>query len=238
MAIINGDSWKEALRNSVGDETPMRRMIHKLPGGWSQNNCCVTYVHQVKGRSCFSKPLTHFGLCMCTYVHMYVCIPIYSSYVRTYVHTSWVHCVCFSTFSDVAHAVLDRCMSDNATEENPDIVNTRKYEVTFDFEFLEDWRQAVSTGLVRGLTKMSRRRGHAVNKSTEDLNGRRLDVASSVGSSHDGADDEEKQSTRWKPEGFSRVHHPLLLMVNCNCVWWSRLLSKVLSASLGYCLLV
>ena len=119
----------------------------------------------------------------------------------------------------MAHAVLDRCMSDNATEENPDIVNSKKYEVTFDFEFLEDWRPAVSTGLVRGMTKMSLRRGHVVSRSTEDLDGRRLDAASSVGSSHDSADDEEKQSTRWKPEGFSRVHHPLLLMVNCTCLW-------------------
>ena len=115
MAIINGDSWKEALRNAVGDETPMRRMIHKLPGGWSQNNCCVTCIHQVKGRSSLSEPFSHFGLCVHTYVRMYVCIPIYSSYVctyifpfilHTYVHTYIRMYVCTYIFPFILHTYV------------------------------------------------------------------------------------------------------------------------------------
>ena len=76
MAIIKGDSWKKALRNAVDDETPMRRMIHKLPGGWSQNNCCVMYI---KSRYCLSDPHSYFGLCVCN-VYLYIpssisCLP-------------------------------------------------------------------------------------------------------------------------------------------------------------------
>ena len=126
----------------------------------------------------------------------------------SYIPTSWVRCVCFSTSSDVAHAVLDRCMSDNATEENPDIVNSRNYEVTFDFEFLQDWRPHKAK-LSSHTTRRNRRNwnlelGEAHGSPT-------VDVASSVGNSD--LSKEEKQATKWKPEGFSKLHHPLHLMV-------------------------
>ena len=107
----------------------------------------------------------------------------------------------------MAHAVLDRCMSDNATEENPDIVNSGKYEVTFDFEFLQDWRPHEAT-LSTHTTRRNRRNWSP--KLSETGGSPPLDVASSV----DNSDiSKEKQATKWKPEGFSKLHHPLNLMV-------------------------
>ena len=113
----------------------------------------------------------------------------------------------------MAHAVLDRCMTDNATEENPDIVNSKNYEVTFDFEFLEDWRPQVARTLRGRLSRLTRRQ-REVGRSTDNLDVKPLDVASSVDSSLVAGNDEEKQAVKWKPEGFSRAWHPLSLMVS------------------------
>ena len=41
LRIINSNVWEKALRNSTEDpdtgkiDTPMRKMIKKMPGGWS-----------------------------------------------------------------------------------------------------------------------------------------------------------------------------------------------------------
>ena len=121
-----------------------------------------------------------------------------------FIPTSWVHCVCFSTFSDVAHAVLDRCMSDNATEENPDIVNNKDYEVTFNFEFLEDWRPH-ETKFVDSITMRRNTRGHIATSVEAD---------DSPVSSHQSAEDDVKHSANWKPKGFSKRYHPLHCMVS------------------------
>ena len=120
--------------------------------------------------------------------------------------------------AEVALAVLDRCFTDNATEENPDIVNSKNYEVTLDFEFLEDWRPKVSRGFKGRLSRLTRR-GIVYDESyssTANLYTNSSNAVSSVDiSSHATSENEEEnQSTRWKVEGFSKNRHPLSLMVS------------------------
>ena len=121
----------------------------------------------------------------------------------------------------MAHAVLDRCMSDNVTdsEENPDIMNSKDYEVTFDFEFLEDWRPHES---VDSNTTRCNTRGHNVPQDFTRTTS--LEAADSVVSSHQSAEDDKKHSTKWKVNGFSQRYHPLNRMVsllyNMHSIWW------------------
>ena len=133
--------------------------------------------------------------------------------------TSWVHCVCFSTFSDVAHAVLERCMTDNVTEKNPNIMSSRNYEVTFDFEFIEDWRTPPHTRLKRRLNRMN---PNLMNTNISDFGPRKPTSITSTLEPQDkekqsnsmGLErEEEEQATEWKPEGLFKQHHPLNLMV-------------------------
>ena len=107
-------------------------------------------------------------------------------------------------FLGVAHAVLDRCITDNVTEDNPDTMSCRNYEVTFDFEFIEDWRTAVC------LKRCLNRKSHNLMNANTSLNpqdkGKQSDTFRLER-------EEEEQATKWKPEGFFKQHHPLNLMV-------------------------
>ena len=124
----------------------------------------------------------------------------------------------------MAHAVLDRCMSDNVTEENPDIVNSRKYEVTFDFEFLEDWRPHEAKFVDTDTMRRNTWGRIAPRNLTRTTSKKYFEAADSVVSSHHGAEDDEKHSTKWKVEGFSKRYHPLHRMVsllyNMHSIWW------------------
>ena len=105
-------------------------------------------------------------------------------------------------------------MSDNATEENPDIVNSRKYEVTFDFEFLEDWRPH-ETKLVDSNTVRRNTWGHiAPRELTGATSKKQFELGGSLVNSHHSAEDDEEHSAKWKPEGFSKRYHPLHRMVS------------------------
>ena len=130
--------------------------------------------------------------------------------------------LCFSTFSDVAHAVLERCMTDNVTEKNPNIMSSRNYKVTFDFEFIEDWRTPPHTHLKRRLNRMN---PNLMNTNISDFDPRKPTGTSSITSTLEPQDkekqsdnmglerEEEEQATKWKPEGLFKQHHPLNLMV-------------------------
>ena len=115
------------------------------------------------------------------------------------------------TVTAVAKAVLDRCMVDNITLEDKNIINTKNYKVEFNYEFLDDYRDAsfrqrlqnqISPRIARGLK----------GKSREDLS----DVASTVDetSSVEEVEKNEGFVATWGPETFSPKYHPLALMVS------------------------
>ena len=126
--------------------------------------------------------------------------------------------VSLCTFSDVAHAVLDRCMTDNVTEDNPDIMSSKDYKVTFNFEFIEDWR--TSTRLKRSLNRNNR---NLTNTNIADYFSSPMHAYTTAStlsprdkekqSDTHSLEREEEQATKWKPEGFFKQHHPLNLMV-------------------------
>ena len=114
-------------------------------------------------------------------------------------------------FADVASAVLDRCLMDNATVENPDIVNSKDYEVTLDFEFLEDWRPKVSRDWGREITRLNHRHAYYTQHAQGLRQPSELPFSSDQESTLQHTEDD---CSSWKPEGFSKVNHPLSLMVS------------------------
>ena len=93
----------------------------------------------------------------------------------------------------IPKAVLNHCMSsaDSDTQEDKNIKKTKGYNVEFNYEYLDDYRDKCATAELAG-----------------------LDDDSSV-------DPEPRNKgfvAKWGPEVFSRNHHPLALMVSCACI--------------------
>ena len=126
----------------------------------------------------------------------------------------------------MAHAVLDRCMTETTTEDNADIVNStsRRYEITFDFEFIEDWRTSIH--LERSLNAENCNLSNSNTNISDHFSPRKrtFSVASTLNSRVEDKQsdtirlekEEEEQATKWKPEGFFKQHHPLHLMVSIH----------------------
>ena len=124
-------------------------------------------------------------------------------------------CTCkvslFAFSPDVARVVLDRCLTDNATVENPSIMHSKEYKVTVDFEFLEDWRPKLPRDWGRLRDIQNRRHWYLIQ------NARVLSQPSELLFTTDEkrtSEHTEENCSLWKPEGFSKVNHPLSLMVS------------------------
>ena len=130
-------------------------------------------------------------------------------------------------YADIAVIVFNNCAKDNNGEtiQGAEVVtqDSRDFKVTFNYEFLEDFREKQTQG-VRERTD-SRKQGfqaevglHDVSESDEEglaeddeadlglipLATKKLGVTVSTG---------EKQKNTWGPEGFNKDNHPLNIMV-------------------------
>ena len=123
----------------------------------------------------------------------------------------------------MALAVLDRCMSETAAEDNPHILNSTSgsHEITLDFEFIEDWRGSIR--LERSLNEENCNLTNSNTNASDHFSSRKrtFSVARTLTSQvREKQSDtvklerEEEQATVWKPEGFFKQHHPLHLMVS------------------------
>ena len=113
---------------------------------------------------------------------------------------------------DVAKAVLDRCMVDNVTPEDKNIMNTNDYKVEFNYEFLDDYRD------VPFKERCRRRVPCCFPKDTDEYDETFKNFAFSdlTSAADDGIDeftDGKGFVATWGPPGFSTVNHPLRLMV-------------------------
>ena len=115
--------------------------------------------------------------------------------------------------ADVAKAVLDRCMVDNVTHEDKNIMNTKEYEVKFNYEFLDDYRDNTFRQKLRHQLTLHSRNARRLNVRNRD---EFSDTASTVDdvSSVEEADKNEGFVALWGPESFSPKYHPLALMVS------------------------
>ena len=114
--------------------------------------------------------------------------------------------------TDVAKAVLDRCMVDNVTPEDKNIMNTVNYKVEFNYEFLDDYRD------VPWRERWQKRIPCCFPKVTVEENEVIKNYAfSDITSTVDDAAAENATSkyfvAAWGPPGFSPITHPLQLMV-------------------------
>jgi ankyrin repeat protein len=116
---------------------------------------------------------------------------------------------------DVACAVLDRCLTDNATVENPDIVNSEDYELNLDFEFLEDWRPKVSRDWGREIARLNHRHDYYIQNAHALAQPSELPLTTDEKSTPEHT---EENCSSWKPEGFSKANHPLSLMAKYSHV--------------------
>jgi len=102
-------------------------------------------------------------------------------------------------------------MVDNVTHEDKNIMNTREYEVKFNYEFLDDYRDNTLRERLRDrLTLRANARRLNVRNHDEFS-----DTASTVDdvSSVEEVDKNEGFVALWGPESFSSKYHPLALMV-------------------------
>lgn len=102
-------------------------------------------------------------------------------------------------------------MVDNVTHEDKNIMNTKEYEVTFNYEFLDDYRDNTLRQRLRNrLTQRANARRFHVKNHDEFS-----DTASTVDdvSSLEEVDKNKGFVATWGPESFSSKCHPLALMV-------------------------
>ena len=115
--------------------------------------------------------------------------------------------------ADVAKEVLDRCMVDNVTHEDKNIMNTVNYKVEFNYEFLDDyrdvpwrerWRKRIPCCFPNNVPEEENEviKNYAFSDITSTVDDA---VAENATSKHFVA--------TWGPPGFSPISHPLQLMV-------------------------
>jgi len=115
--------------------------------------------------------------------------------------------------ADVAKEVLDRCMVDNVTHEDKNIMNTVNYKVEFNYEFLDDYRDVPWRERWRKRIPCC----FPNNVPEEENEVIKNDAFSDITSTVDDAVAENATSKHfvatWGPPGFSPITHPLQLMV-------------------------
>ena len=102
-------------------------------------------------------------------------------------------------------------MVDNITLEDKNIMNTKDYKVEFNYEFLDDYRDASFRQRLQN--QISPRIARSMRlKSREDLS----DVASMVDEASSVEEVEKNKGfvATWGPETYSPKYHPLALMVS------------------------
>ena len=124
-------------------------------------------------------------------------------------HSNEPYCV---VSVDVAKAVLDRCMVDNVTREDKNIMNTEKYKVEFNYEFLDDyrdvpWKERWRKRVPCCFSKESEEDGELIkNYAFSDV----TSTVDAIGTEHA---TNQPFVAAWGPSGFSPLAHPLQLMV-------------------------
>ena len=103
-------------------------------------------------------------------------------------------------------------MVDNITPEDKNVMNTKKYKVEFNFEFLDDYRdESFGERLQRRFS-----RGPFGKRFNVKLHDEASDAASTVddASSVNKVEKNKGFIANWGPETFSPKFHPLALMVS------------------------
>ena len=159
---------------------------------------------------------------LCVYLYIWKAIILFTiSWYSILLH-AWFRSECILcgsvTVTAVAKAVLDRCMVDNVTLEDRNIMNTKDYKVEFNYEFLDDYCDPSF--------KQTLQKQIPVRKVTRDLSLKNRyelsDIASTVDETSSVEEVEKNKGfvATWGPEAFSPKYHPLALMVS----WLDHLL--------------
>lgn len=145
---------------------------------------------------------------------------------------------CYVLITDIAVIVFNNCTTNNngktvATCEEGEMTVTQdspNFQVTFDYEFLEDFRDGITQRLQYRTTDGRSHTSESgfyessdvdpLTTGSDRVDGTIFPSAASAALRHVvGAD--EKWENSWGPEGFNKENHPLNIMVCLLTLWGS-----------------
>ena len=137
---------------------------------------------------------------------------------------------------DIAITVFNQCTKDNAgvaIQGGTEVMtkDSDDYEVTFNYEFLEDFRDKTRHRSTRRKRNVRSNSGYLehIESDGETLTGTDERDGCRRGSTlgrffHIGIGGKDEYQNSWGPEGFNKQNHPLTVMVrNYICgLWWNQ----------------